>query len=210
MSKTNPIRILIVDDHPVVCEGLVALIERQEDMTVVGEAKNGREAIDLFRRFTPDVTFIDLRMPDGDGVMAINGIREQVPNARVIVLTIYDTDEDVYRGLRAGAKAYLLKYTSSQEILDTIRAVHAGQTRIPPDIAAKLAERMTGPELTNRELDVLRLLMAGKSNKQIAAALFISEGTVKTHVNNILGKLGASDRTQAVTTALKRGLVTLS
>ncbi len=209
MSEGNAVRILLADDHPVVREGLAALIERQQDMTVVGEASNGAEAVDLFERHQPDVTLMDLRMPGVDGVEAITRIREAFPGARVIVLTTYQGDEDIYRGLRAGAKGYLLKDAGRQELLEAIRAVHAGQTRIPPDVASKLVERMGGRELSAREVEVLRLMAQGKSNQEIAAALFITEGTVKAHVNNILGKLGVSDRTQAVTTALRRGIVRL-
>ena len=210
MNPVTPIRILIADDHPVVREGLAAMIKRRTDMTVVAEANHGQEAVALFHQHQPDVVLMDLRMPGMDGVEAILTIREQTPEARVIVLTTYDTDEDIYRALRAGAKAYLLKDTPREELLDTIRAVSAGRTRVPSDVAAKLVERVSSETLTAREIDVLRLIVAGNSNREIATLLYISEGTVKTHVNHILMKLGVSDRTQAVTTALKRGLVSLA
>jgi two-component system NarL family response regulator len=210
MNPVTPIRILIADDHPVVREGLAAMIKRRTDMTVVAEANHGQEAVALFHQHQPDVVLMDLRMPEMDGVEAILTIREQTPEARVIVLTTYDTDEDIYRALRAGAKAYLLKDTPREELLDTIRAVSAGRTRVPSDVAAKLVERVSSETLTAREIDVLRLIVAGNSNREIATLLYISESTVKTHVNHILMKLGVSDRTQAVTTALKRGLVSLA
>lgn len=209
MISTAPIRILIADDHPIVRQGLAAIIGRKPDMTVVAEASDGREAVDLFRQHRPDVTLMDLRMPHLDGVEAIAVLRTDDRNARIIILTTYDTDEDIYRGLRAGAVAYVLKGTSLTELLDIIRAVHAGQTRIPSDIAAKLAARMNAPDLTVREMEVLGLIVAGQSNKAIGSTLHISEGTVRAHINNILGKLGVSDRTQAATLALKRGLVRL-
>jgi two-component system, NarL family, response regulator len=208
MSESS-IRILIADDHPVVRQGLAAMIGRKRGMTVVAEASNGREVVDLFRQHRPDVTLLDLRMPQIDGVEAIAIIREEFRNARIIVLTTYDTDEDIYRGLSAGAMAYLLKGTSPDELLDTIRAVHAGQTRISPEVAAKLAARISIPELTARELEVLRLVVGGQSNREIGATLHISEGTVRAHINNILSKMGVSDRTQATTLAIKRGLVRL-
>lgn len=210
MNPVTPIRILIADDHPVVREGLAAMIKRRTDMTVVAEANHGQEAVALFHQHQPDVVLMDLRMPEMDGVEAILTIREHTPEARVIVLTTYDTDEDIYRALRAGAKAYLLKDTPREELLDTIRAVSAGRTRVPSDVAAKLVERVSSETLTAREVDVLRLIVAGHSNREIATLLYISEGTVKTHVNHILMKLGVSDRTQAVTTALKRGIVSLA
>ena len=209
MSKENAIRLLIADDHCVMREGLAALIELQPDMTVVGEARNGREAIELFRAQQPDVMLMDLRMPEMDGVEATTAISEEFPAAHILVLTTYDGDEDIYRGLHAGAKGYLLKDAGREELLEAIRAVNAGKTRIPPDVAAKLVIRMRGPELSARERQVLHLMALGKSNQQIGAALFITEATVKTHVNNILNKLEVSDRTQAVTTALRRGLVYL-
>lgn len=206
----DQIRIVIADDHPIVREGIAALINRRPDMHVVAEADDGQEAITIFGRERPDVMLMDLRMPVLGGVDAIKQIRHAAPNARIIVLTTYDGDEDIYRALQAGAKGYLLKDTPRDELLDTIRAVHAGQTRIPPAVAAKLAERILAPsQLSERELDVLRLIVAGRSNKEIGAALHITEGTVKAHVNNILQKLGVSDRTQAVTTALQRGIIHL-
>ena len=209
-EKAGAIRILIADDHPVVREGLAAMIERRPDMTVVAEAATGRAALAAYRAAQPDVVLMDLRMPEMTGVEAIGAIRGEFPGARIIVLTTYDGDEDIYRGLQAGARAYLLKDAPRDELLDAIRAVHAGQSRIPPAVAARLAERvLAGPQLTARELEVLRGIVAGRSNKEIGAALSIGEGTVKAHVNNILGKLGVNDRTQAVTTALQRGIVHL-
>jgi len=209
MKKTNRVRILIADDHPVVREGLVALINRRPDMVVVAEVSNGREAVEQFLRHRPDVALLDLRMPEMDGVEAIAAIRQKIPTARLIVLTTFDEDEDIYRGLRAGAKAYLLKDAPRDDLLKCIRAVHEGQTIIPPSIAAKLADRLTTSELTRREIQVLQLVADGKGNKEIAVALSISEGTVKTHVSSILAKLDAADRTQAVTVALRRGILRL-
>jgi two-component system, NarL family, response regulator len=209
MTNKTPIRVLIVDDHPVVREGLAALIDRRPDMHVVAQAGNGREALVEFNNHLPDVTLIDLQMPEMGGVETIRSLRTTHPNARFVVLTTFDGDEDIYRALEAGAMAYLLKDTPREDLLDAIRTVHAGSKRIPSDIAVKLTDRMFSPELTDRELDVLRLIVSGKSNKEIGEALFITEGTVKVHVNAILGKLGVSDRTQAVTAALKRGIVRL-
>ena len=209
MQKTNPIKLLIADDHPVVREGLAALIERRPDMTVVAEASNGRELVAQFLEHRPDVALVDLRMPEMDGADAIAAIRQRAPGARVIVLTTYDDDADIQRALRAGAKAYMLKDAPRDELLACIKAVNEGRTLIPPAIAAKLAETIGAPPLTARELEVLGLAAQGKSNREIATTLFITEGTVKSHLSTVLGKLDASDRTQAVTIALKRGLLRL-
>lgn len=203
------IRVLIVDDHPVVREGLAALIDRRADMTVVGEALDGAQAVEIALERRPDVILMDLRMPGMGGVAAIETLRERLPTARCIVLTTYDGDEDIYRGIRAGAFAYLLKDAPRETLLETVRAVAAGHKRIPPEIAAKLMERMTAPDLTARELEVLEQIVRGRSNREIARALDIAEGTVKVHVNSILGKLGVSDRTQAATSAIQRGIVRL-
>ncbi|MCF4970067.1 response regulator [Nostoc sp. CMAA1605] len=209
MLLPNQIRILIVDDHPVVRQGLAAMIDRESDMAVVGQACNGREAVAVFRQHQPDVTLMDLRMPEMDGVAAITAICGEFENAQIIVLTTYDGDEDIYRGLKAGAKGYLLKDAEPDELLAAIRMVNAGQKYIPPSVGAKLAERVGVLQLSGRELEVIRLMATGKTNQEIASALQISEGTVKYHVNNILSKLGVSDRIQAVITALKRGIVSL-
>lgn len=206
---TPLIRILISDDHPFMREGLAAVIEYKPDMTVVGQACNGYEAVALFRQHQPDVTLMDLRMPKLSGVEAIVAIHAKFPNARIIVLTTYDGDEDIYRGLRAGAKGYILKDAEPDELLSAIRAVHSGQQYIPPAVGAKLAERIGSPELSDRELEVLRLMATGKSNLEISTALLIAEGTVKFHAKNILSKLGVGDRTQAMIVALKRGIITL-
>jgi two-component system NarL family response regulator len=204
-----PIRILVADDHNVVRQGLVALIGTVSDMTVVAEAADGLQAVELFRKHQPDVTIMDLRLPVMSGVDAIANIRRDFPSARILVLTTFDGDENIFRALQAGAKGYLLKDMFGDELMEAIRGVHAGKTRIPAPIAQRLAERMGGPSLTNRELEVLKLIVSGKSNKDIGNELSISEATVKTHINNILSKLGVSDRTQAATTALQRGIVEL-
>ena len=203
------IHVLIADDHPIVREGLKAVINDQPDMEVVAEAAHGKEAAKLALGGRPDVMLIDLRMPRLNGLEFTQKVRADWPQARIIILTTYDTDEDIYQALQAGAQAYLLKGVPRAELLDTIRAVHAGRKRIPTDIAAKLAERIAAIELTERELEVLELIVAGQSNKEIGVSLSIAEGTVKAHVNRILGKLGVSDRTQAVTEALRRGIVSL-
>jgi two-component system NarL family response regulator len=203
------VRVLIADDHPIVREGLSAVISDQPDMAMAGQAATGAEAVNLVLAQRPDVILMDLRMPELSGVDAIVAIRAQWPEAQVIVLTTYDGDEDIFRALQAGAQAYLLKDTPRAELLEAIRAVARGQKRIPPEVAVRLVERLGGPTLTEREVDVLRLMAQGRSNKLIGAELNISEGTVKFHVNNILGKLGVDDRTQAVTVALQRGIIHL-
>jgi len=210
MIRGATIKVLIADDHPIVREGLAALIAHRDDMCVVGEAANGQEAFELFQQCEPDVILMDLRMPVVDGVTAITMIRDRNPGARIIVLTTFDGDNDIYRGLRAGAKSYLLKNTGRMELIETIRSVYSGQTLIPPAVAAKLAQRMSQPDLTAREVDVLHLMAAGCSNQEIGKRLFIAEGTVKAHVNNILSKMSVNDRTQAVTSALRRGIVQLN
>ena len=203
------IRILTVDDHQLLREGIAAVLESQEDMKLVAQASNGREAVDNFRRLRPDVTLMDLRMPDMSGIEAITEIRGEFPDARIVVLTTYAGDAQAAAALKAGAAGYLLKNLVRKELLETIRAVHCGKRRVPPEIATEIAEHVADDALTARELDVLRRVAAGKSNKLIAAELDISEGTVKTHMKSILPKLDASDRTHAVMIALKRGILDL-
>jgi DNA-binding NarL/FixJ family response regulator len=207
LRDTRAIRVLTVDDHQLLREGIAAVLEGQPDMALVGQASNGREAIEGFRQHRPDVTLMDLRMPDMSGIEAITAIRAEFPNARIIVLTTYAGDVQAAGALKAGASGYLLKNLVRKELLETIRAVHAGKRRVPPEIATEIAEHIADDALTEREIDVLRRVAAGKSNKVIAAELDISEGTVKTHMKSILPKLDASDRTHAVTIALKRGIL---
>jgi DNA-binding NarL/FixJ family response regulator len=204
-----PIRVLSVDDHPLLREGVAALLASQTDMTLVGEASNGREAIERYREHRPDITLMDLQMPEMSGVDAIIGICSEFPGARIIVLTTYGGDVQVMRALKAGARAFLLKGLVRKELVETIRQVHAGQKRIPPEVAAELAEHATDDALSLREIEVLRLVSGGNANKEIASRLSITEETVKGHIKNILAKLGANDRTHAVTIGLKRGIIDL-
>jgi DNA-binding NarL/FixJ family response regulator len=203
------IRILTVDDHPLLRKGIAALVNAESDMKLVAEASNGQEAIEQFRLHRPDVTLMDLQMPDLNGIEAIDCIHREFPNARIIVLTTYTGDVQVVRALRAGARGYVLKGHVHRELLETVRAVHAGQKRIPLEIAAELADHAADDDLTSREIDVLRLVAAGNANKRIADQLSIGEATVKSHVTNILSKLGANDRAHAVTIGLKRGIIEL-
>jgi DNA-binding NarL/FixJ family response regulator len=203
------IKVAVIDDHPLIREGLVALLSTQSDITIVGEGTDGSEAIDLFRKHRPDVLLMDLAMPKVSGVQATAEVCKEFPGARILVLTIRTGDEDIHRALQAGAKGYLLKETSSQQLFDAIRSVHAGRRYIPPAVAIQLAERPPASELTTRELEILQQIVNGKSNKEIGDTFSISEATVKGHVSNILLKLNVNDRTEAVTKALKRGIVHL-
>jgi DNA-binding NarL/FixJ family response regulator len=208
-ADPRQIRILTVDDHALLREGIAALLRVEPDMEVVAEASNGKEAIEKFRMHQPDVTLMDLQMPNLNGIEAINQIRSECPNARIIVLTTYTGDAQVLGALKAGARGYLLKGNVHRDLLETIRAVHAGQKRIPPEIAAAVANHLSDEELTEREIQILRLIAAGNANKQIADQLSIGEATVKSHVVNLLSKLGANDRAHAVTIGLMRGIIDL-
>jgi DNA-binding NarL/FixJ family response regulator len=203
------ITVLTVDDHSLLRKGIAALVNAEPDMKLIAEASNGQEAVESFRLHRPDVTLMDIQMPGFNGIEAINRIRSEFPDAHIIVLTTYTGDAQVVKALRAGARAYILKGHVHRELLETIRAVHAGQKRIPPDIAAELAEHAADDDLTQREIDVLRLIAAGNSNKLIADQLSIGEATVKSHVTNILSKLGANDRAHAATIGIKRGIIEL-
>lgn len=207
--SNDKIRIIVIDDQSVVRQGFVSLINTVPDMVVVAEGTNGQQAVELYREHQPDIVLMDLRMPVMGGVEAIKAIKREFPAARVIILTTFDGDEDIYRSLQAGAQGYLLKDMFFEELEDAIRTVRAGGRRIPGIVAERLAERVGGSDLTARELEVLEQIVRGRSNKEIAAAFRISEATVKSHINNILSKLGVADRTQAATTALQRGIVYL-
>jgi DNA-binding NarL/FixJ family response regulator len=209
MSREGKIRVLCVDDHPLMRVGIVTVIRHESDMDVVGEASTGREAIDLFQELQPDITLMDLRLPDMSGIEALIAIRAQSPCARVIVLTTFEGDAEIQRALEAGAQSYLLKSLPRKQILETIRKVHAGKRQVPPEVAAQLAEHIGNEPLSEREIQVLEKIAIGKRNGEIGALLFITEETVKNHVKHILEKLGACDRTEAVTIGFRRGIIHL-
>ena len=207
--EADAIKILAVDDHPLLREGIAALVSKQTDMRLVGEASSGRESVELFRQLLPDVVLMDVQMPDMSGIDALIAIRGEFPSAKVIVLTTYAGDALAQRALRAGAQAYVLKGSVRRELLDTIRAVHRGLKRIHPEVAAELAQHLGDEALSSRELEVLALVAGGHSNKQIASELSVTEETAKAHVKSIIAKLQANDRTHAVTLALARGIIQL-
>ena len=209
MSSPSPIRILTVDDHPLLREGISAIINSQSDMLLVAEAATGKEGIRLFKEHNPDVTLLDLRLPDQSGIDVINSIRGVYPGARIIMLTTFDGDIDIQRALAAGARAYMLKSMPPSDLVAVIRQVHAGMKRIPPQVAASIAEHLGDEGLTQREIEVLRYIVDGNRNRDIAERLFISEETVKAHVKHIMAKLGASDRTEAVAIGVRRGFIQL-
>ena len=209
MGNQDQIRVLCVDDHPLLREGIASVINAQPDMLVVAQASNGRDGIKCFREHNPNVVLMDLRLPDMSGIDAMIAIRTEFREARVIMLTTFEADTEIQRALTAGAFSYLLKSMPPREMLDTIRQAHAGKKRIPPEVAAHLAEHLSEEALTQREVEVLQLVMAGNRNRDIADNLFISEETVKAHIKHVLEKLGASDRTQAITIAARRGIIQL-
>jgi DNA-binding NarL/FixJ family response regulator len=209
MSDKAKIRVLSVDDHPLLSEGIATIINSQQDMVLVSQATNGSEAIQHFRDHRPDVTLMDLRLPDLSGIDAMIAIRNEFPDARIVMLTTFEGDVEIQRALQAGARGYLLKNMPPNEILDVIRQVHAGKKRVPAEVAAQLAEHMSDEDLTPREVEVLRKVAGGNRNKDIASLLFISEETVKVHIKHIMDKLGAKDRTQAIAIAVRRGIMEL-
>ena len=209
MSNKPLIRVFSVDDHPLLREGIAALVNNQPDMTLVGEAENGADAIQQFGQHVPDVTLLDLRLPDMSGIDVLIAIRSEFPDARIVVLTTFEGDVEIHRALQAGARGYLLKNMPPSEIMDVIREVHAGKKRIPPQVASQLLEHMSDQGLTEREVEVLREVAGGNRNREIAERLFISEETVKVHIKHIMEKLGAADRTQAVAIGLRRGIIQL-